>query len=209
MGPQAYEGIDVGKELRSGDASPLLSSSLLTVDPLAQVTRLFCEHLLERALSCIAQPSPGAADGDRCVLPGKTLLPAGTLGKPCPSCLLARPLVCPQSLSSPYSPLSRGILRAIGSDCALMGSWGEPVSPRTPRLPLCVLTALSCLREFSDALGYLQLLNSCSDAVGAPACSFSVSSSMASTTGELQIPVLTPARPKCRVAEGQASFPLL
>nr|XP_048304048.1 sterol regulatory element-binding protein 1 isoform X1 [Myodes glareolus] len=72
------------------------------VDPLAQVTRLFCEHLLERALSCIAQPSPGAADGDR---------------------------------------------------------------------------------EFSDALGYLQLLNSCSDAVGAPACSFSVSSSMASTTG--------------------------
>ncbi|KAL1780190.1 sterol regulatory element-binding protein 1 isoform X1 [Sigmodon hispidus] len=72
------------------------------VDPLAQVTRLFCEHLLERALNCIAQPSPGAADGDR---------------------------------------------------------------------------------EFSDALGYLQLLNSCSDAVGAPACSFSVSSSMTSTTG--------------------------
>ncbi|XP_052050377.1 sterol regulatory element-binding protein 1 isoform X1 [Apodemus sylvaticus] len=72
------------------------------VDPLAQVTRLFCEHLLERALNCIAQPSPGAADGDR---------------------------------------------------------------------------------EFSDALGYLQLLNSCSDAVGAPSCSFSVSSSMATTTG--------------------------
>ncbi|XP_051023285.1 sterol regulatory element-binding protein 1 isoform X1 [Acomys russatus] len=72
------------------------------VDPLAQVTRLFCEHLLERALNCIAQPSPGATDGDR---------------------------------------------------------------------------------EFSDALGYLQLLNSCSDAVGAPACSFSISSSMASTTG--------------------------
>lgn len=72
------------------------------VDPLAQVTRLFCEHLLERALNCIAQPSPGTADGDR---------------------------------------------------------------------------------EFSDALGYLQLLNSCSDAVGAPTCSFSVSSSMATTTG--------------------------
>lgn len=72
------------------------------VDPLAQVTRLFREHLLERALNCIAQPSPGAADGDR---------------------------------------------------------------------------------EFSDALGYLQLLNSCSDAAGAPACSFSVSSSMAATTG--------------------------
>ncbi|XP_060219593.1 sterol regulatory element-binding protein 1 isoform X2 [Meriones unguiculatus] len=97
------------------------------VDPLAQVTRLFCEHLLERALNCIAQPSPGAADGDR---------------------------------------------------------------------------------EFSDALGYLQLLNSCSDAVGAPTCSFSVSSSMATTTGELQTPVLTPASPSCHVAEGQApTFP--
>ncbi|XP_058415507.1 sterol regulatory element-binding protein 1 isoform X3 [Diceros bicornis minor] len=74
------------------------------VDPLAQVTQLFREHLLERALNCVAQPSPspGSADGDR---------------------------------------------------------------------------------EFSDALGYLQLLNSCSDAAGAPACSFSISSSMAATTG--------------------------
>ncbi|NP_001184012.1 sterol regulatory element-binding protein 1 [Canis lupus familiaris] len=74
------------------------------VDPLAQVTQLFREHLLERALNCVAQPSPspGSADGDR---------------------------------------------------------------------------------EFSDALGYLQLLNSCSDAAGAPACSFSISSSMATTTG--------------------------
>lgn len=73
------------------------------VDPLAQVTRLFREHLLERALNCVAEPSlsPGSADGDR---------------------------------------------------------------------------------EFSDALGYLQLLNSCSDAAGAPACSFSISSSMAATT---------------------------
>uniref|UniRef100_A0A2K5UNH1 Sterol regulatory element-binding protein 1 n=1 Tax=Macaca fascicularis TaxID=9541 RepID=A0A2K5UNH1_MACFA len=74
------------------------------VDPLAQVTQLFREHLLERALNCVTQPnpSPGSADGDK---------------------------------------------------------------------------------EFSDALGYLQLLNSCSDAAGAPACSFSISSSMATTTG--------------------------
>ncbi|XP_072794658.1 sterol regulatory element-binding protein 1 isoform X1 [Vicugna pacos] len=73
------------------------------VDPLAQVTQLFREHLLERALNCVAQPSPGpgSADGDR---------------------------------------------------------------------------------EFSDALGYLQLLNSCSDAAEAPSCSFSVSSSMPATT---------------------------
>nr|XP_031323303.1 sterol regulatory element-binding protein 1 isoform X2 [Camelus dromedarius] len=72
-------------------------------DPLAQVTQLFREHLLERALNCVAQPSPGpgSADGDR---------------------------------------------------------------------------------EFSDALGYLQLLNSCSDAAEAPSCSFSVSSSMPATT---------------------------
>ncbi|XP_029785200.1 sterol regulatory element-binding protein 1 isoform X1 [Suricata suricatta] len=74
------------------------------VDPLAQVTRLFREHLLERALNCVVQPSPspGSADGDR---------------------------------------------------------------------------------EFSDALGYLQLLNSCSDAAGAPACSFSIGSSMATAAG--------------------------
>ncbi|KAK1331753.1 hypothetical protein QTO34_009728 [Cnephaeus nilssonii] len=38
-------------------------------------------------------------------------------------------------------------------------------------------------REFSEALGYLQLLHSCSDAAGAPACSFSVGSSMATTPG--------------------------
>ncbi|KFO27658.1 Sterol regulatory element-binding protein 1 [Fukomys damarensis] len=76
------------------------------VDPLAQVTQLFREHLLERALNCVAQPSlspsPGSTDGDR---------------------------------------------------------------------------------EFSDALTYLQLLNSCSDAAGTPACSFSISSGMAATTG--------------------------
>ncbi|XP_065753109.1 sterol regulatory element-binding protein 1 isoform X7 [Phocoena phocoena] len=74
------------------------------VDPLAHVTQLFREHLLERALHCLAQPSPGpgSADGDR---------------------------------------------------------------------------------EFSDALGYLQLLNSCSDVAGAPACSFSIGSGMAATAG--------------------------
>nr|KAF6459087.1 sterol regulatory element binding transcription factor 1 [Rousettus aegyptiacus] len=79
----------------------LYSSARNPVDPLAQVTQLFREHLLERALNCVAQPSPASADGDR---------------------------------------------------------------------------------EFSDALGYLQLLNSCSDIAGAPACSFSIHSSMATTT---------------------------
>ncbi|XP_054565877.1 sterol regulatory element-binding protein 1 isoform X1 [Eptesicus fuscus] len=83
----------------------LYSSAGNPVDPLAQVTQLFREHLLERALNCVAQPSPSpaSADGDR---------------------------------------------------------------------------------EFSEALGYLQLLHSCSDAAGAPACSFSVGSSMATTPGE-------------------------
>ncbi|XP_036152155.1 sterol regulatory element-binding protein 1 isoform X5 [Myotis myotis] len=82
----------------------LYSSAGNPVDPLAQVTQLFREHLLERALNCVAQPSPSpaSADGDR---------------------------------------------------------------------------------EFSDALGYLQLLHSCSDAAGAPACSFSTGSSMAAATG--------------------------
>uniref|UniRef100_A0A9L0TMG8 Sterol regulatory element-binding protein 1 n=1 Tax=Equus caballus TaxID=9796 RepID=A0A9L0TMG8_HORSE len=45
------------------------------VDPLAQVTQLFREHLLERALNCVAQPnpSPGSADGDRRPLPRAAL----------------------------------------------------------------------------------------------------------------------------------------
>ncbi|KAM5307702.1 sterol regulatory element-binding protein 1 isoform 2-T2 [Glossophaga mutica] len=83
----------------------LYSSAGNPVDPLSQVTQLFREHLLERALNCVAQPSsnPASPDGDR---------------------------------------------------------------------------------EFSDALGYLQLLNSCADAAArAPACTFSISSSMATTTG--------------------------
>ncbi|XP_073737906.1 sterol regulatory element-binding protein 1 isoform X1 [Callorhinus ursinus] len=95
------------------------------VDPLAQVTQLFREHLLERALNCVAQPSPspGSADGDR---------------------------------------------------------------------------------EFLDALGYLQLLNSCSDAAGVPACSFSISSSTATTTGESPGP--RPATPGSASAAVWLSF---
>ncbi|XP_037019124.2 sterol regulatory element-binding protein 1 isoform X1 [Artibeus jamaicensis] len=82
----------------------LYSSAGNPVDPLAQVTQLFREYLLEQALNCVAQPSSS---------------PASTLGD----------------------------------------------------------------REFSDALGYLQLLNSCADAARAPACTFSVSSSLATDTG--------------------------
>lgn len=64
-------------------------------------------------------------------------------------------------------------------------------APRTPRAPAPVLIASpSCHREFSDALGYLQLLNSCADAAGAPACTFSIGSSMATTTGEPPAPAL-------------------
>lgn len=51
-------------------------------------------------------------------------------------------------------------------------------------LPPVLIASVSCYREFSDALGYLQLLTSCCDAAGAPACSFSISSSMTTTTGE-------------------------
>lgn len=54
----------------------------------------------------------------------------------------------------------------------------------SPPPPVLTASPLFRCREFSDALGYLQLLNSCSDAAGAPACSFSISSSMAGTVGE-------------------------
>ncbi|KAM5263626.1 sterol regulatory element-binding protein 1 isoform 3-T3 [Ctenodactylus gundi] len=96
--------VDGDWAVRSALRESLYSLAGNPVDPLAQVTRLFREHLLERALNCVAQPcpSPGSADGDR---------------------------------------------------------------------------------EFSDALGYLQLLNSCSDTAGTPACSFSISSSMAAAAG--------------------------
>nr|XP_044987052.1 sterol regulatory element-binding protein 1 isoform X1 [Jaculus jaculus] len=94
--------VDGDWAVRSAPCDSLYSLAGNPVDPLARVTQLFREHLLQKALSCVAQPSTGAADGDK---------------------------------------------------------------------------------EFSDALGYLQLLNSCSDTAGAPACSFSVSSSMATTAG--------------------------
>lgn len=96
--------VDGNWALCSAPRDSLYSVAGNPVDPLAQVTQLFREHLLERALNCVAQPSPspGSAEGDK---------------------------------------------------------------------------------EFSDALGYLQLLNSCSDMAGAPACSFSISSSMAATPG--------------------------
>lgn len=56
-------------------------------------------------------------------------------------------------------------------------------------------------REFSDALGYLQLLHSCSDLAGAPACGFSISSSMAATTGEPPAPAPgAPAPPSSAAA---------
>ncbi|XP_062071578.1 sterol regulatory element-binding protein 1 isoform X3 [Lepus europaeus] len=98
--------VDGDWAVRSAPRESLYSMAGNPVDPLARVTQLFREHLLERALTCVAQPSPspspGSADGDK---------------------------------------------------------------------------------EFADALGYLQLLNTCSDAAGAPACSFSISSSMATTAG--------------------------
>ncbi|XP_040830462.1 sterol regulatory element-binding protein 1 isoform X2 [Ochotona curzoniae] len=96
--------VDGDWAVRSVPRDSLYSVAGNPVDPLARVTQLFREHLLARALTCVAQPSPspGSAEGDK---------------------------------------------------------------------------------EFADALGYLQLLNSCSDAAGAPACSFSISSSMATTAG--------------------------
>ncbi|XP_003791080.1 sterol regulatory element-binding protein 1 isoform X1 [Otolemur garnettii] len=96
--------VDGDWAVRSAPRESLYSLAGNTVDPLAQVTQLFREHLLEQALNCMAQPSPspGSADGDR---------------------------------------------------------------------------------EFSDALGYLQLLNSCCDAANTPACSLPINSSMATNMG--------------------------
>lgn len=75
----------------------------------------------------------------------------------------------------------------------LWGRGGGPVPSRAPGSWPPALTPVSHHREFSEALGYLQLLLSCSDAAGAPACSFSVGSSMAATTGEPR-PCPVPAR---------------
>ncbi|XP_068943994.1 sterol regulatory element-binding protein 1 isoform X2 [Petaurus breviceps papuanus] len=96
--------VDGDWAVRNTPRESLYSSIGNPVDPLAQVTQLFREHLLEKALGCVAQPEQtlASADGDR---------------------------------------------------------------------------------EFSDALEYLQLLNGWSDAAGAPALNFSISSSMTTTTG--------------------------
>ncbi|XP_056660463.1 sterol regulatory element-binding protein 1 isoform X5 [Monodelphis domestica] len=95
--------VDGDWAVRSSPRESLYSSAGSPVDPLAQVTQLFREHLLEKALGCVAKPeqSPAPADGDR---------------------------------------------------------------------------------EFSDALGYLQLLNGCSDAAGAP-LAFSGGPGVATTPG--------------------------
>ncbi|XP_074914526.1 sterol regulatory element-binding protein 1 [Buteo buteo] len=82
----------------------IYSSAGNPVDPLAQVTQLFREHLLEKALCCVAMPEPGR-------------------------------------------PAAQGEGR------------------------------------FSDALEYLQLLNGCSDASGAPGPAPSISSGLAAITG--------------------------
>ncbi|KAF1612379.1 UNVERIFIED_CONTAM: Sterol regulatory element-binding protein 1, partial [Eudyptes pachyrhynchus] len=82
----------------------IYSSAGNPVDPLAQVTQLFREHLLEKALCCVAMPEPGR-------------------------------------------PTAQGEGR------------------------------------FSDALEYLQLLNGCSDASGAPGPAPSISSGLAAVTG--------------------------
>ncbi|XP_062965267.1 sterol regulatory element-binding protein 1 isoform X1 [Cynocephalus volans] len=118
--------VDGDWAVRSSPRESLYSLAGNPVDPLAQVTRLFREHLLERALNCVAQPnpSPGSADGDR---------------------------------------------------------------------------------EFSDALGYLQLLNSCCDAASAPACSFSIRSSVATSTSEPPPCPRLPLSPRCRGAEDSGS----
>ncbi|NWI33671.1 SRBP1 protein, partial [Sula dactylatra] len=82
----------------------IYSSAGNPVDPMAQVTQLFREHLLEKALCCMAMPEPGR-------------------------------------------PAAQGEGR------------------------------------FSDALEYLQLLNGCSDASGAPGPAPSISSGLAAVTG--------------------------
>uniref|UniRef100_A0A8B9IKK0 Sterol regulatory element-binding protein 1 n=1 Tax=Anser cygnoides TaxID=8845 RepID=A0A8B9IKK0_ANSCY len=82
----------------------IYSSAGNPVDPLAQVTQLFREHLLEKALCCVAMPEPGR-------------------------------------------PAAQGEGR------------------------------------FSDALEYLQLLNGCSDASGAPGPAPSISCGLAAVTG--------------------------
>lgn len=70
-----------------------------------------------------------------------------------------------------------------GSQAVLCGEVGQ-ARPCEDPCPLSQWPLLSCHREFSEALGFLQLLNSCCDTAGAPACSFSIASSTAATAGE-------------------------
>ncbi|KAG7459447.1 hypothetical protein MATL_G00210630 [Megalops atlanticus] len=96
--------VDGDWAVRSTPKESIYSQAGNTVDPLAQVTQAFREHLLEKALYCVAQPqgekTPGSGDG-----------------------------------------------------------------------------------EYSDALEYLQLLTSSSDAAGATAQCFAIGSNMATLTG--------------------------
>lgn len=97
-----------------------------------------------------------------------------------------------------------------GQQAVLWGRGKGQCPPDARGLAACppALTPVSHHREFSDALGYLQLLHSCSDAAGAPACSFSVDSSMATTTGEpWPCPVTAHPAPAPRRAASGAGWP--
>uniref|UniRef100_A0A8C4EII4 Sterol regulatory element-binding protein 1 n=1 Tax=Dicentrarchus labrax TaxID=13489 RepID=A0A8C4EII4_DICLA len=96
--------VDGDWAIRSTPKESIYSQAGNTVDPLAQVTQAFREHLLEKALYCVAQP-------------------------------------------------------------------------------LCVCVCVCLLREYADALEYLQLLISASDAAGAASQSFAIGSNMATVTG--------------------------
>ncbi|KAJ8387136.1 hypothetical protein AAFF_G00160760 [Aldrovandia affinis] len=60
--------VDGGWAVRSSPKESIYSQAGNTVDPLAQVTQAFREHLLEKALYCVAQPreekSPGDGEGE-------------------------------------------------------------------------------------------------------------------------------------------------
>ncbi|NWZ29841.1 SRBP1 protein, partial [Asarcornis scutulata] len=96
--------VDGDWAVKGAPRETIYSSAGNPVDPLAQVTQLFREHLLEKALCCVAMPEPGR-------------------------------------------PAAQGEGR------------------------------------FSDALEYLQLLNGCSDASGAPGPAPSISCGLAAVTG--------------------------
>ncbi|XP_068279986.1 sterol regulatory element-binding protein 1 isoform X2 [Nyctibius grandis] len=100
--------VDGDWAVKGAPRETIYSSAGNPVDPLAQVTQLFREHLLEKALCCVAMPEPGR-------------------------------------------PAAQGEGR------------------------------------FSDALEYLQLLNGCSDASGAPGPAPSISSGLAAIAGEANV----------------------